>query len=142
MKIAAIRQIPMRHLVILCALSGSTLAAPPPGPMATLKAKNDQVDSILRTKVEKDSPGDKKNKDDVKAIAATLLDYDELAKRAMADHWDQLKPAQQKNGPFGRRHSGARAFARTRNPEIEPVSGFRVRAEVARPGMTGRRVLA
>ena len=35
------------------------------------------------------------------------------------------------------RHSGARApCARTRNPEISCTSGFRVRAEEARPGMT------
>jgi len=34
------------------------------------------------------------------------------------------------------RHSGARVFARTRNPKTRHCSGFRVRAEEARPGMT------
>jgi hypothetical protein len=34
------------------------------------------------------------------------------------------------------RHSGMRLLAQTRNPERAQVSGFRVRAEEARPGMT------
>jgi phospholipid transport system substrate-binding protein len=86
----------MRLLLILCALSAPALAAKELGPMATLKAKNDQVDAILRQKVEKDSPQDTKNKEQMKQVAAGLLDYEELGKRAMAEHWDTLKPAQQK----------------------------------------------
>src|SRR5262249_30814280 len=75
-------------LMGLCRLWSPVTQASPLGPRATLKAKNDQVDGLLHQKVEKDSPQDKKNKDTMKQIAATLLDYEELAKQAMADHWD------------------------------------------------------
>ncbi len=73
------------------------LAQAAPGtPLATLKSKNSEVDKLLRAKVEKGSPEEKKQKDDIKALAGTLLDYDELGKRAMAQHWTKLTPAQQK----------------------------------------------
>lgn len=65
-----------------------------PGPMATLKQKNGDVDKLLRQKVEKGSPAEQKQKDDIKKLAATLLDYDELAQKSLAAHWDKLTPAQ------------------------------------------------
>ncbi|MCA1663912.1 MAG: ABC transporter substrate-binding protein, partial [Myxococcales bacterium] len=64
------------------------------GPMATLKQKNGDVDKLLRQKAEKGSPAEQKQKDDIKKMAATLLDYDELAEKALAAHWDKLTPAQ------------------------------------------------
>jgi phospholipid transport system substrate-binding protein len=64
------------------------------GPMATLRAKNDRVDTLLRQKSEKEAS--KQHDQQVKEIAASLLDYQELAHRAMAEHWDSLKPEQQK----------------------------------------------
>lgn len=88
----------MRALLLLCAFAAPVFAsaAPPSGPMQTLKSKNGQVDNLLRKKVEKDSPEDKKIKDDMKQLAGSLLDYDELAKKALAEHWATLSPAQQK----------------------------------------------
>lgn len=64
------------------------------GPMATLKQKNSDVDKLLRQKVEKGSPAEQKQKDEIKKLAATLLDYDELAQKSLAAHWDKLTPAQ------------------------------------------------
>jgi phospholipid transport system substrate-binding protein len=64
------------------------------GPMATLKQKNGDVDKLLRQKVEKGSPAEQKQKDAIKQLAATLLDYDELAQKSLAGHWDKLTPAQ------------------------------------------------
>ena len=64
------------------------------GAMATLKQKNGDVDKLLRQKVEKGSPAEQKQKDDIKKLAATLLDYDELAQKSLAAHWDKLTPAQ------------------------------------------------
>ena len=64
------------------------------GPMATLKQKNGDVDKLLRTKTEKGSAAEQKQKDDIKKLAATLLDYDELAQKSLAAHWDKLTPAQ------------------------------------------------
>jgi phospholipid transport system substrate-binding protein len=64
------------------------------GPMATLKQKNGDVDKLLRQKVEKGSPAEQKQKDEIKKLAATLLDYDELSQKSLAAHWDKLTPAQ------------------------------------------------
>ena len=64
------------------------------GPMATLKQKNGEVDKLLRQKVEKGTPAEQKQKDEIKQLAASLLDYDELAQKSLAAHWDKLTPAQ------------------------------------------------
>jgi phospholipid transport system substrate-binding protein len=64
------------------------------GPMATLKQKNGEVDKLLRQKVGKGTPAEQKQKDDIKQLAASLLDYDELAQKSLAAHWDKLTPAQ------------------------------------------------
>jgi phospholipid transport system substrate-binding protein len=64
------------------------------GPMATLKQKNGEVDKLLRTKAPTGSPEEKKIKDDIKSLAGTLFDYNELAKRALADHWNPLSATQ------------------------------------------------
>ena len=72
-----------------------SLAAPPAGgPMATLKLKNGEVDRLLRQHPEKGSPQEAKQKEQIKELAATLLDYEELSKRALAQHWETLKPEQ------------------------------------------------
>lgn len=74
-------------------VAGAALAAPGTA-MATLKAKNGEVDRLLKNKVEKGSPEEAKQKADIKAMAAGLLDYDELAKRSLVGHWDKLTTAQ------------------------------------------------
>jgi phospholipid transport system substrate-binding protein len=78
----------------LVALSQVALAAPSAGPMATLKQKNGEVDKLLRQKVEKGTPAESKQKEEIKQLAAGLLDYDELAQKALAAHWEKLTPAQ------------------------------------------------
>ena len=64
------------------------------GPMATLKQKNGDVDKLLRQKVEKGTPAEQKQKDEIKRLAATLLDYDELAQKSLAMHWEKLTSPQ------------------------------------------------
>jgi phospholipid transport system substrate-binding protein len=88
----------MMRTTIACALlwSWTTLAAPGGTPLLTLKSKNGEVDKLLRQKVDKGTPAEQKQKDDIKQLAATLLDYDELAKRSMAQHWAKLSAVQQK----------------------------------------------
>jgi len=78
-------------LALGLALSSTALAA---GPMATLKTKNGEVDKLLHTKTAPGSPEEKKVKDEIKAMAGTLFDYQELARKSLADHWDKLTPAQ------------------------------------------------
>jgi phospholipid transport system substrate-binding protein len=81
----------MMRLIGIVFLVSSALAD---GPMATIKSKNHEVDRLLRIKAEKGSAEEKKVKEDIKQTAATLLDYEDLAKRALADRWDKITPAQ------------------------------------------------
>jgi phospholipid transport system substrate-binding protein len=81
-------------LSLFIAMVPAVALAAPTGPLATLKAKNGEVDRLLHQKVTVGSPEEKKVKDEIKVMAGTLFDYQELAKRAMVDHWDTLTPAQ------------------------------------------------
>lgn len=66
----------------------------PGGPRATLLRLNGSVDKLLRKKVAAGSPEEKTIKNDVKQLAGELLDYGELTRRALGEHWDKMKPAQ------------------------------------------------
>jgi phospholipid transport system substrate-binding protein len=87
----------------LLALAALALAAPSvagaaaassDGPMAQLKQTNDKLDRILKSKPAAGSSAEKQAKEDLKRIANDLLDYHELAKRALKQHWTTLTPAQ------------------------------------------------
>jgi phospholipid transport system substrate-binding protein len=78
--------------IALLFASGPALAAA--GAKATLQRINSQVDKLLRRQVAAGSPEEAQIKGDVKKLAAELLDYGELARRALGEHWDKLKPAQ------------------------------------------------
>jgi phospholipid transport system substrate-binding protein len=66
-------------------------AAAPAGALATLKRSNEQIQQVLRT----NTPGQEtKQREQVKQLVNTFLDYDELARRSLARHWDTLSPAQ------------------------------------------------
>jgi len=86
----------MRMLAVLSLLAVSSLAqaAGTLGPMATLKQKNGDVDKLLREKVGKGTPAEQKQKDEIKKLAAALLDYDELAQKSLAAHWEKLTSPQ------------------------------------------------
>jgi phospholipid transport system substrate-binding protein len=87
------------RVVTLVALAGVLLAAPsvqagPGGPLETLETKNTEVNRLLQKKFDKDTREEQKQKEDIKVLAGSLLDYGELARRAMAQHWETLSPAQ------------------------------------------------
>ncbi len=86
----------MRILVLLglVLLPSLSSAAGTIGPMATLKQKNGDVDKLLRQRVDKGTPAEQKQKDDIKKLAASLLDYDELAQKSLAAHWEKLTSPQ------------------------------------------------
>ncbi len=84
----------MRSMLLVVAAVAPLAAAPLLGPMATLKQKNGEFDKLLRSKPAAGSPAEKKQKDDIKALAATMLDYGELSRRAMADKWATLTEKQ------------------------------------------------
>jgi len=62
--------------------------------MATLKQLNGDVDKLLRQQPASGTPAEKKQKDDIKALAGKLLDFGELAKRSLAANWDKLNKTQ------------------------------------------------
>jgi phospholipid transport system substrate-binding protein len=65
-------------------------------PITRLKAINTKVEALLKKKVAKGSPADKKVKADIKALAATLLDYDVLSQESLKRHWNEMSAAQRK----------------------------------------------
>jgi phospholipid transport system substrate-binding protein len=81
-------------VVALLVMPSVALAAGAGGAMSTLKQKNSEVDKLLRQKVEKGTPAETKQKEEIKKLAGTLLDYDELAQKSLGPHWDKLTPAQ------------------------------------------------
>jgi len=82
----------MRALVLATIVPALALAGG--GPMATLKQINGDVDKLLHLKIDANTPAEQKQKDDIKSLAGKLLDYGELAKRSLADHWGKLTQPQ------------------------------------------------
>ena len=79
---------------LFCVSPVSIAAAAEPsaasGPKATLQRLNGNVDKQLRQKVVAGSPEEAKVKAAVKQSAGELLDYGELCKRALGEHWDKM----------------------------------------------------
>jgi phospholipid transport system substrate-binding protein len=65
-------------------------------PITRLKTINTKVEALLKKKVPKGTPADKKVKADIKALAATLLDYDVLSQESLKRHWGEMSAAQRK----------------------------------------------
>lgn len=78
--------------LLLPAAAPARAAALASTPKATLQHLNGEVDKLLRKPVAAGSPAEDAVKKDIKKLAAELLDYGELAKRALADNWETLKP--------------------------------------------------
>jgi phospholipid transport system substrate-binding protein len=88
----------MRHLVavtILSVLLGSQALAEAASPISVLRRSNDEVRSILRQQ-KGGGPVSTAQRDRIKHIVNGFLDYEELARRALADNWDKITPAQRK----------------------------------------------
>jgi len=82
--------------VCLVALDLRVAAAATPAaasPKATLQRLNGSCERLLRTKTEPGSAEEKRVKDEIKLRASELLDYTELCKRALAEHWDKMGEA-------------------------------------------------
>jgi phospholipid transport system substrate-binding protein len=92
----------MRKLeLFLAAVFATTLVvAPAVGqaqtPLVTLKTSNTSVEKLLKKKVPKGSPAEKKVKTDIKKLAAKLLDYEELSQQSLKRHWGGMSAAQRK----------------------------------------------
>ena len=68
-------------------------ADPPPAsssPMAELKRSNEKLDKILQKNRPDWSPEAELQRTEVRKLVGSFLDYGELAKRALARHWEGL----------------------------------------------------
>jgi phospholipid transport system substrate-binding protein len=86
------RQIIMRALALSFLVPALALAGG--GPMATLKQINGDVDKLLKSNPADGTPAAQKQKADIKALAGKLLDYSELARQSLSQHWEKLTPPQ------------------------------------------------
>lgn len=59
-------------------------------PKATLQRLNGACEKLLRTKTDAGSAEEKKIKEEIKQRASELLDYSELCKRALGEHWEKM----------------------------------------------------
>src|SRR5206468_4084956 len=70
---------------------------PPPAassPMAELKKSNAQLDKVLQKNRPNWSPEAELQRAEVRKVVGSFLDYAELARRALARHWEGLTPKQ------------------------------------------------
>jgi phospholipid transport system substrate-binding protein len=81
-------------LVFAAALLALPAVGRADGPLATLQKKNGRVEGLLKKKVPAGSPAEKKVKAEIKSMAATLLDYDELSQQSLKRHWGEMSAAQ------------------------------------------------
>jgi phospholipid transport system substrate-binding protein len=75
-------------------------SGPPPAsssPMAELKKSNEKLDKVLAKKAPNWSPEAEAQRAEVRKLVGTFLDYGELARRALARHWDTLTPKQRED---------------------------------------------
>ena len=78
------------------AKAGEKAAPPPAGasPMAELKKSNERLDKILQKNRPNWSPEAELQRSEVRKVVGSFLDYGELARRALARHWDTLSAKQ------------------------------------------------
>ena len=88
-------------LAVVCSLAASpmtsswvasAMAAPADAgsPKATLQRLNGACERLLRMKTEPGSAEESRVKQEIKKNASALLDYGELCKRALGEHWDKM----------------------------------------------------
>ena len=86
---------PLAGVAGVAGLGGVARAGTLPGsPLAQLRAQNERIDRILKSKPQAGSPAEKAAKEELKSIVNNLLDYRELARRSLGVHWDKLTAPQ------------------------------------------------
>jgi phospholipid transport system substrate-binding protein len=69
-------------------------APPTSSPMAELKKSNAQLDKVLHKNVPNWTPEAELEREEVRKLVGGFLDYNELARRSLARHWDTITPKQ------------------------------------------------
>ena len=82
------------HTTLASLLLGPLALAATVGPLATIKQVNGDVDKLLRDMPKEGTPAEKQKKEKITDLAASLLDYGELAKKSLGDHWTQFTQPQ------------------------------------------------
>jgi phospholipid transport system substrate-binding protein len=74
-------------------------SAPPPAssPMAELKKSNERLDKILQKNRPNWSPEAELQREEVRKLVGSFLDYGELSRRSLARHWDGLTAKQRED---------------------------------------------
>ncbi len=75
-------------------------AAPPPAsasPMAELKKSNEKLDKVLQKNRPNWSPEAELQREEVRKLVGSFLDYGELARRSLARHWDTITAKQRED---------------------------------------------
>jgi phospholipid transport system substrate-binding protein len=85
----------IKRLMTFLFLAAPIAAFATESPMAQLKQQNERIDKILKRKPAAGSPDEQSAKSELKAAVNHLIDYHELAQRALSDHWGKLSAAQQ-----------------------------------------------
>src|SRR5687767_13020751 len=85
----------MRTSIVSLLMVSVSVAGATTTPMVTLQGTNNKVNALLKIAAAPGTPADQDRKTKIKAMAAGLFDYKELVKRAMAEHWTTITPAQQ-----------------------------------------------
>jgi phospholipid transport system substrate-binding protein len=80
-------------LFALVAVPAAAVAADGPG-TKVVRGANDTIAKLLKQKAKPGSPEEKKAAEKVTESVRGFLDIDELAKRALVDHWAKLTEAQ------------------------------------------------
>jgi phospholipid transport system substrate-binding protein len=81
-------------VMLLVLIVSSAAAAAQASPLAVVKKANVEVEQLVKRKLPKGSPQEKRVKDEIRAIVNSLLDFDELAREAMIRHWSEMSGAQ------------------------------------------------
>jgi len=74
--------------------------APPPAsssPMAELKKSNEKLDKVLQKNRPNWSPEAELQREEVRKLVGSFLDYGELARRSLARHWDTITAKQRED---------------------------------------------
>jgi ABC-type transporter MlaC component len=84
-------------LLALAALTGSAAAqaTPATSPTDFVRSKVDEVISIVNRPATRGTPAFAQRQEDLKSAVRGFLDYTELCRRALGDHWNERTPEQQ-----------------------------------------------
>jgi phospholipid transport system substrate-binding protein len=84
-------------LVLAKGAFAAASATPPAdsSPRAELKKSNDTLKKVLQKQPPNWSPERDARNSEVRKVVSQFLDFEELSKRSLARHWDEIKPKQQ-----------------------------------------------